>query len=138
MAYANKYYDPQKAHEYYEKNKKLKGRRRSTKGFSQSQREMYSYVKDDLKKRERAERTAASERSRKAKASITERSKSKREAISEAAKRKKAEISEKAKAERQAFTEECSAKVKALRELLKGMSKEEKLKMREKINAKMD
>ena len=26
MAYASKYYDPVKAHEYYEKNKKLKGR----------------------------------------------------------------------------------------------------------------
>ena len=25
MAYASKYYDPVKAHEYYEKNKKLKG-----------------------------------------------------------------------------------------------------------------
>ena len=35
MTYANKYYDPVKAHEYYEKHKNLKGRRTSTKGFSQ-------------------------------------------------------------------------------------------------------
>lgn len=36
MAYASKYYDPVKAHEYYEKHKKLKGRqsRTSTKGLS--------------------------------------------------------------------------------------------------------
>lgn len=30
MAYKSKYYDPQKAHEYYEKHKKLKGRKKKT------------------------------------------------------------------------------------------------------------
>ena len=30
MAYKSKYYDPVKAHEYYEKHKKLKGRKKST------------------------------------------------------------------------------------------------------------
>lgn len=48
MAYADKYYDPVKAHEYYEKHKKLKGKRTSTKGFSQSQKEMAAYVKNQL------------------------------------------------------------------------------------------
>lgn len=47
MSYANKYYDPVKAHEYYEKHKKLKGRT-STKGFSQNQKEMAAYVKNQL------------------------------------------------------------------------------------------
>ena len=41
-------YDPQKAHEYYERHKKLKGRR-STSGFSSQQKEMWSYAKDQLK-----------------------------------------------------------------------------------------
>lgn len=30
MAYASKYYDPAKAHEYYEKHKKLKGRKKAS------------------------------------------------------------------------------------------------------------
>ncbi len=47
MSYANKYYDPVKAHEYYEKHKKLKGRR-STKGMTDSQKAMAGYVKDKL------------------------------------------------------------------------------------------
>lgn len=47
MAYASKYYDPVKAHEYYEKHKKLKGQH-STKGMTNSQKEMAAYVKDKL------------------------------------------------------------------------------------------
>ena len=30
MAYASKYYDPKKAHEYYLKRRKLKGRKKAT------------------------------------------------------------------------------------------------------------
>ena len=51
MASFNPDYDPQKAHEYYEKHKKLKGRR-STKGFSDTQKEQYAYAKDQLRKKE--------------------------------------------------------------------------------------
>lgn len=40
-------YDPVKAHEYYEKHKKLKGRT-STKGFNQKQKEQAFYVKAQL------------------------------------------------------------------------------------------
>ncbi len=54
MAYASKYYDPVKAHEYYEKHKKLKGRQ-STKGMTNSQKEMATYVKDKLSAEKKAE-----------------------------------------------------------------------------------
>lgn len=47
MHYASQYYDPAKAHEYYEQHKKLKGRT-STAGFNQTQKEAASYVKDQL------------------------------------------------------------------------------------------
>ncbi len=47
MAYASKYYDLVKAHEYYEKHKKLKGQH-STTGMKNSQKEMAAYVKDKL------------------------------------------------------------------------------------------
>lgn len=114
MGYASEYYDPQKAHEYYEKNKKLKGRR-STKGFNESQKAMYSYVKNDLKQREKNDKSAASE--------VT--------------KQKKSDISEKAKAKRQAFTEECKRKVAALRDKMKNMSKSEKAIAKERINAQI-
>lgn len=111
---ASKYYDPQKAHEYYEKHKKLKGRR-STKSFTDSQKAMYSYVKNDLKQKEKAEKSEASESTKLKKSTITER----------------------AKAERKAFTEACKAKVAELREKLKGMSKDQKIIMKQKINAQI-
>lgn len=50
MAYKSQYYDPVKAHEYYIKHRKLKGRRSktSTAGFSQKQKEASSYVKSQI------------------------------------------------------------------------------------------
>ena len=47
MHYASKYYDPQKAHEYYEQHKKLKGRT-STAGLNEKGREAAKYVKKSL------------------------------------------------------------------------------------------
>ena len=41
-------YDPQKAHEYYMKHRKLKGKR-STRKFTQKQKEQWAYAKDQLK-----------------------------------------------------------------------------------------
>jgi hypothetical protein len=46
-------YDPKKAHEYYMKHRKLKGRKRSTKGFSESQKEQLVYAKDQIKKQQK-------------------------------------------------------------------------------------
>ena len=69
-------YDPKKAHEYYEKHKKLKGRRkgRSTKGWTDIQKEQLEYAKDQLKTEHKNNN-----------ASITEEAKEKRKALSEAA-----------------------------------------------------
>lgn len=54
MAYKDPNYDPVKAHEYYEKHKKLKGRRKkstvSTKGWNQTQNEQLAYVQKQLQK----------------------------------------------------------------------------------------
>lgn len=46
-AYASPYYDPVKAHEYYEEHKKLKGRT-STSGLNEKGREAASYVKKQI------------------------------------------------------------------------------------------
>lgn len=47
LHYASEYYDPVKAHEYYMKNRELKGR--TTKGMSSEQREAWSYAKDNIR-----------------------------------------------------------------------------------------
>lgn len=56
--YASPYYDPVKAHEYYEAHKKLKGRT-STKGFSEEQKITARYVKQKLseERQEKVERS---------------------------------------------------------------------------------
>ena len=48
MAYKSNYYDPQKAHEYYMKNRDLKGRK-STKGLNEAGKNTAKFVKEQLK-----------------------------------------------------------------------------------------
>lgn len=69
-------YDPVKAHAYYEKHKKLKGRRkgRSTKGWNDTQKAQLEYAKDQLKTEHKENN-----------ADISEDAKAKRKALSEAA-----------------------------------------------------
>lgn len=55
-----KKYDAAKAHEYYMRTRKLKGRT-STAGLSQSQKEMAQYVKAELKAELKAEREKLAE-----------------------------------------------------------------------------
>lgn len=47
MAYASQYYDPAKAHEYYERTKQLKGRK-STSGLNEQGKIAAKYVKEKL------------------------------------------------------------------------------------------
>ncbi len=47
MAYASKYYDPQKAHEYYMKHRQLKGRR-SKSSLNEAGKEAIDYIKSQL------------------------------------------------------------------------------------------
>lgn len=110
MAYANKYYDPVKAHEYYEKHKKLKGRR-STKGMTDSQKAMAGYVKDKLN---------------------TEK-KQKLQAVSDTAKKSRENVTSKAKQTREAFTRACSSRIAVLRKQLKSMSADERAFAKQKI-----
>lgn len=70
----SKYYDAKKAHEYYEKHKKLKNRQ-STKGFSDDQKKQWTYAKSELSKDRKKEMSK-----------ITQSTKNKRQAITESAK----------------------------------------------------
>lgn len=114
-------YDPVKAHKYYMEHRKLKGRRkkrkvRSTRGFSQSQKEQFWYAREQLKAIKKARNEATKER-------INEKKKIIIEALDAVKKRWRDQISEMTK-----------AKVAMLRESMKGMSKEEKAEFRERIN----
>lgn len=53
MAYSSEYYDPIKAHEYYEKHKKLKGKT-STAGLNEDGRIAAKYVKQKLTEERKA------------------------------------------------------------------------------------
>lgn len=57
--YSSANYDPVKAHEYYLKNRELKGRQ-STKGMSDTQKEAWSYTKNKIGNDKKAELTSAS------------------------------------------------------------------------------
>ena len=93
MAYASKYYDPVKAHEYYMKNRKLKGRR-SSKGMSQSQKEQWAYAKNQLSEEEKLEKQQAS-------AENMASRKEQKEAISSQASFKKEVVSARSKIEKE-------------------------------------
>lgn len=56
MAYASKYYDPVKAHNYYMEHRKLKGRRGT---LNDTGKEVLSYVKQQLKEQRDKELEAA-------------------------------------------------------------------------------
>ena len=89
--YASKYYDPVKAHEYYMRNRELKGRR-STSKLSDEGKKVWQYTKQQ----------------------ITEEKKAKVEAEKEAKDQKTEELREKASATRERIT----AKLKELNEKL--------------------
>ena len=98
-------YDPVKAHEYYMKHRQLKGRR-STKGFTDTQKEQWAFAKEQLKEEHKANNEA-----------INENKKERLEAISE-------EVND----QKEALTDQAQSKIETLREQLKGMSKKKKRK----------
>ena len=103
-------YDPQKAHLYYLKHRKLKGKN-STKGMSKSQKEQWSYAKDQLKQEHKE-----------INAGITQASSVQRQKLSEDAKRK-----------RERLTNQANAAIERLRNQLANMSPEQKALVKDRI-----
>lgn len=68
-------YDPIKAHEYYEKHKKLKGRR-STRKFTETQKAQWEYAKDQLAQEHKEINTDIAEDAKEKRAQLSERAKS--------------------------------------------------------------
>lgn len=108
--YASPYYDPVKAHEYYLKNRELKGRR-STAGLNDEGKNAARYVKEQL----------TSERKQKVEAHKQETNST----IDSLREQKKSAV--------EAHKNAMQAKIDRLRAKLKGMSKEDKARNKERI-----
>lgn len=106
---ANVDYDPKKAHEYYMKHRKLKGKSYSQKNFSNTQREQFFYAQGQLKEQLETNNFNARER------------------IKEAKQKQLKQI-----------TAQTKAKIDAIREKYRSMPKAQRIVMREQINTMID
>lgn len=135
--YASPYYDPVKAHEYYMKNRELKGRT-STAGLNENGRNAARYVKQQLNN-EKKEKINASRESMKS--GIESSSASTKSQINSSSESMKNEIQSK-RAEMKATLEThkttMNSKVSALRSMLKSMSKEQRAIQRDVIQEQID
>ena len=114
MHYASPYYDPVKAHEYYEAHKQLKGRH-STAGLNEKGREAARYVKDKLME-EKKKKTEASRTSMKSRIkNSSDQMKSKLESNRESQKQKI-----------EAHKEQTKSQIDSIRASLKSLSAEDR------------
>ena len=113
--YASPYYDPVKAHEYYLKNRELKGRR-STAGLNDEGKNAARYVKEQL----------TSERKQKVEAHKQEMNST----IDSLREQKKSAV--------EVHKNAMQVKIDRLRAKLKGMSKEDKARNKERIYGQID
>ena len=135
--YASPYYDPVKAHEYYEEHKHLKGRR-STAGLNDEGKNAAKYIKKQLDE-ERKEKVQehkdwtdeAIDISRDNKDTLVDSKRSKTKAAIEALQEKKQEQVEAHKTQTQ-------NEIDSIRDSLKNMSKEQKARARDRLYAKID
>lgn len=133
MAYASKYYDPVKAHEYYMKHRKLKGRSKKTslKGLSKYGKSAAKQVKDSINTEKRGKLKQVTEDLR---ARINQHSAEMKEKIAALREQRKAAL----QSARAAAKERTQTKIKALREKLKNMPKDQREAMREQIAGEID
>lgn len=112
--YASPYYDPVKAHEYYEEHKKLKGRT-STAGLNEKGREAAKYVKDQL----------TTER----KSKISEHKEQTNKSINDLREINKTTV--------ESHKNRMNSQIESLRASLKGMSKQDRAANRERIQGQI-
>lgn len=134
--YVSPYYDPVKAHEYYMKNRKLKGRK-STSGLNDTGKAASSYVKKQIN----TERDKKIESSKKRRDTNINANIKTAESKLKTLKNKKVSdldnISKSLKADIEKHTAQTQSKIERLREMLKGMTKIEKSQNKESIYAEI-
>lgn len=121
LEHASEYYDPVKAHEYYERTKELKGRRSGSGLKSQKQKEGWSYTQSRVKEAKDTELDAASDSNKQAVEQLRANGEQRRKAISEKIKKLMEQISGNVEAEIAALPKGLSKadraeKVKKIRE----------------------
>ena len=122
MAYASKYYDPQKAHEYYLKHRQLKGKnsRTSTKGLNEAGKVAAKEVKEGIKAEQKEFFNKI------------------KETVNNAIKRLREELKGMSKEERKARKEEFKEKIAQLRQVAKDTKAQAKEFFQEKYAQEMD
>lgn len=146
-AYASQYYDPVKAHEYYERTKQLKGR--STSGMSDEQKSTWNVVKegintekkektDSLQDESRATIEALRSEAAAARQRISEKLRAWLEKIGEDASSNRETLSDIAKQQREEIQAEKQRKLDALPEIPSTASPSQKARMRESIAMERD
>jgi hypothetical protein len=124
--YASKYYDPVKAHEYYMRNRELKGRK-STAGLNDEGKNAARYVREQLQTERKAKVQDHKDQTNSKIDTLRNQKNSKIETLRD---QKKAKI--------EAYKNQMQSKIDSLRAQLKGMSKEEKAAKKEQIYAEID
>jgi hypothetical protein len=133
--YKSQYYDPVKAHEYYMRNRQLKGR--TTSGMSEEQKEVWAVSKSQIstekKSKVEGEQTLRDQRIEnfRAKAEAT------RKRISDKLKLLSEQLSDKASADRDSIEARRQAELDSLGEIPKGISAEERAKLVEERKKKV-
>ena len=157
--YASQYYDPVKAHEYYMRNRELKGRR-STSDLNDEGKEIWSYTKNEIKSEKKAVSNQQKEAHKQtvtelrnnaaaARKRITERLKQLNAILKERSANQRKAISDKNKSDKKQIEDKKSAEIERLQEqeIPKNVSAETRARMiadrKEKIsrlreNAKSD
>ena len=151
MAYADPNYDPIAAHEYYEKHKKLKGRRsttkaqRSIKGMNRAQREQWAFARAQLfeEKKRRTEELKAGKKGAlsalsEAGRAVTAEKQEIVKRLSESQKQQLELISEQKKKQKEKIQAQATKKIEALRNKLKNLPPAERQKVKEQIQKSID
>lgn len=151
MAYADPNYDPQAAHEYYEKHKKLKGKKsttkaqRNTKGMNKTQREQWAFARAQLfeEKKKRTEELKAGRKGALAALSeagkqVTAEKQEITKRLSESQKQQLELIAEQKQKQKEQIQKQATQKIEALRNKLKNLPPEQRQKVKEQIQKSID
>ena len=134
--YASEYYDPVKAHEYYMKNRELKGRT-STSGLNDKGREAASYIKKQINAERDAKIAADKEKSNETVKGLGEARKADIDAANQQLKTTVEQLNASKKSQVENAKNQMQSQVDSLRDALKGMDKEAKAANREMILARI-
>lgn len=100
LHYASKYYDPVKAHEYYEEHKQLKGRRLASK-LDDEGKKIWSYTKESITSEKKTSATAQQESRDRQIEQLRTQAKATKERISQRLQQLKETLATKAKSQRE-------------------------------------